>query len=148
MSANDHARWLLVGAGGLVGSHLHAALAGRSVIATSHRAVVPNTTTHQGHHVTKVTKVTKVNRNVPAHVDNMIHEARTRLNQTVCCASLRFGDLWCPSCQNTPSIEAGEPRFVSHDLSGTTLGHPLAPTHHSADVICADPVPTRRLAMA
>ena len=45
MSANDHARWLLVGAGGLVGSHLHAALAGRSVIATSHRAVVPNTTT-------------------------------------------------------------------------------------------------------
>lgn len=45
MSANDHARWLLVGAGGLVGSHLHAALAGRSVIATSHRAVVPDTTT-------------------------------------------------------------------------------------------------------
>lgn len=45
MSANDHARWLLVGAGGLVGSHLHAALAGRSVIATSHRAVVANTMT-------------------------------------------------------------------------------------------------------
>jgi len=45
MSANDRARWLLVGAGGLVGSHLRAALAGRNVIATSHRAVVPRTTT-------------------------------------------------------------------------------------------------------
>lgn len=45
MSANDHARWLLVGAGGLVGSHLHAALAGRSVIATSHRAAIADTTT-------------------------------------------------------------------------------------------------------
>jgi len=45
MSANDRARWLLLGAGGLVGSHLHAALAGRNVIATSHRAVVPRTTT-------------------------------------------------------------------------------------------------------
>jgi len=45
MSPNDHTRWLLVGAGGLVGSHLHAALAGRSVIATTHRAVIPDTTT-------------------------------------------------------------------------------------------------------
>jgi dTDP-4-dehydrorhamnose reductase len=45
MSANDRARWLLVGAGGLVGSHLHAALTGRTVIATSHRAVIPHTTT-------------------------------------------------------------------------------------------------------
>jgi dTDP-4-dehydrorhamnose reductase len=43
MSTNDRARWLLLGAGGLVGGHLRAALAGRDVVATSHRTAVPGT---------------------------------------------------------------------------------------------------------
>src|SRR4029079_2700508 len=43
MSANGHARWLLVGSGGLVGGHLRAALGHRDVIATSHRSAVPGT---------------------------------------------------------------------------------------------------------
>ncbi len=42
---NDRARWLLIGAGGLVGGHLRDALGGREVVATSHRNAVPNTTT-------------------------------------------------------------------------------------------------------
>ena len=36
-------RWLLTGAGGLVGAHFRAALGDRDVIATSHRSAVPGT---------------------------------------------------------------------------------------------------------
>lgn len=36
-------RWLLTGAGGLVGGHLRAALGDRDVIATAHRSAVPGT---------------------------------------------------------------------------------------------------------
>jgi dTDP-4-dehydrorhamnose reductase len=41
MSPALHSRWLLLGAGGLVGTHLRVALAGRNVVATSHRRPVP-----------------------------------------------------------------------------------------------------------
>ena len=41
MAGRDERRWLLVGASGLVGGYLRAALAGRDVVATAHRAPVP-----------------------------------------------------------------------------------------------------------
>ena len=41
MTANGSRRWLILGASGLVGSHLRSALEGRDVIATSHRISVP-----------------------------------------------------------------------------------------------------------
>ena len=43
MHTNDRARVLLLGANGLVGTHLRAALAGRDHVATSHRVRVPGT---------------------------------------------------------------------------------------------------------
>jgi dTDP-4-dehydrorhamnose reductase len=43
MSTNERARWLLIGAGGLVGGHLRAALADRDLVATAHRTAVPGT---------------------------------------------------------------------------------------------------------
>lgn len=41
MSVNGDTRWLLLGASGLVGGHLRAALAGRRVVAMSHRTTLP-----------------------------------------------------------------------------------------------------------
>jgi len=41
MSGRRDARWLVLGASGLVGTHLRAALAGRDVVATSHRTPAP-----------------------------------------------------------------------------------------------------------
>lgn len=41
MASNGPQRWMIVGASGLVGSHLRVALEGRDVIATSHRTSLP-----------------------------------------------------------------------------------------------------------
>src|SRR5438552_15933248 len=43
MSKGNEMRWLLLGAAGLVGTHLRLALAGRDVVETSHRAQLPGT---------------------------------------------------------------------------------------------------------
>ena len=45
MRGRGDRRWLLLGAGGLVGGHLRLALAGRDVVETSHRAQLPGTVT-------------------------------------------------------------------------------------------------------
>jgi len=42
MPTTTDARWLVVGAGGLVGTHLRVALAGRNAVLTSHRTPVPD----------------------------------------------------------------------------------------------------------